>query len=187
MTRDGINIPVVSNEIELTESHGPHLPSEVKRLLEMGAAIKFASQDPFAVCKDAYTAETEDSVTTYKPVPQTSQVGFYYKDVSHNHSSVAMYIHMDGRQLNLSASMGNIGCLFMKRLPTITVVTFPKGTRTKLIVGSDGYFNCFKSAEISEQLTLTPELICTNAHEKVGSTFGHAHADNMTVIATMLP
>jgi len=184
MTRDGIDVSVESNDIELTVSHGPHLSSEVERLLGMGASIKFASQDPFAVCKDAYTVKIEDGVTTYEAVPITSQPGAYYNDVN---GTTALYVHMDRFTLNLTASMGNVGCPFMKRSPTITVVTFPKGTAAKSIVASDGYFNCFKPAEISEQLTLTPEMICSNAYTKVGSTFGHAHADNMTVIVTTMP
>jgi serine/threonine protein phosphatase PrpC len=184
MTRDGIDIPVMSNTIQLTVSHGPHLLSEVKRLLDMGASIKFASSDPIVDCKDAYTVENKDGITTYNAVHHTSQFGSYYNNVN---NTVALYVHMGGFTFNMSASFGNIGCPFMKRIPTVTVVTFPKGTHTKLIVGSDGYFNCFKTAEINEQLTLTPDMICTSAHAKVGLTFGYANSDNMTVIATIMP
>lgn len=182
MLRDGKSINVISNELELTEDHGPESQSEVKRLLEMGAEIKFATSRN-GPAHDAYNVQIIDGVKTYKEFPHTVQPGAFSMNVS---GKIAKYIHMDRYSFNLSGSFGDFGCPFLRRRPTITKVSYPKGTQTKLIVGSDGYFNCFTSTQISQQLTLDPVVICQNAYERVGATFGHSNADNMTVIASSM-
>lgn len=182
MLRDGESITITSNELELTEDHGPDSLSEVKRLLEMGAEIKFATSK-IGPEHDAYNVQIIDGVKTYKAFPHTIQPGAFSMNVS---GKIAKYIHMGRYTFNLSGSFGDFGCPFLRRRPTITKVSYPNGTRTKLIVGSDGYFNCFTSTQISQQLKLDIDVICQNAYERVGATFGHSNADNMTIIASSM-
>jgi hypothetical protein len=49
-------------------------------------------------------------------------------------------------------------------------------------MGTDGYFNCINITELDKELVYPALEICTRGHAYVGSTFGHAHADNMTIV-----
>jgi serine/threonine protein phosphatase PrpC len=180
MFRDGIQLKNESQIITLTEDHSADSLSEVERVINIGAKVHFDSSNG-SFCKEAYYQEIKDGVTTYKAHPYTIQSGSYKNNVN---GDVAKYVKHGRFQFNMTAALGDFGCIFLKHRPTLTIITFPKGTQTKLIIGSDGYFNCFTTIEVTEQLYLDIDTICTNAYEKVDKTFGYDNADNMTIIAS---
>lgn len=178
ITRDGILQQVTSIINQLTEDHSPHSIPESLRLLDLGCEIKYCSSNRSKEI-DAYTITELDGVKTIKRVPWSRQCGAYSINLS---GEIAMYIHHGLSTFNLSRSFGDFACAFMSPKPTITVVRYPSGTSTKTILGSDGYFNCFKTEQLHEQLLLDSRTICSNGFKTVGKTFGYENGDNMTVI-----
>jgi len=62
--------------------------------------------------------------------------------------------------------------------------TWPVGNRAKLLVASDGYFNCFsKESQLDEMnFAIVPSEMCKRAHIAVCNTFGYKYADNTTIV-----
>ena len=180
LTRDGIQQEVTSNFMKLTGDHSPHSIPEVERLLDLGCSIKYDTNSSFVEPINAYNVQLIDGIITIRQVPHTRQYGAYTMNMSND---IAMYIHQDSSKLNLSRSFGDFRSKFVIARPTITIVKYPVGTKSRTILGSDGYFNCLTKAQLHEQLLLEPIQICSNSFGIVDRTFGHRHADNMTVIA----
>ena len=176
--RDGIQQPIISNVIMLSEEHSPHSLSEVSRILDMGCDIKYDTVDGSPKI-NAYNISEKDSVKIIERVSPKKQKGSYYMNVSHDY---AMFVEHETYNFNLTRSFGDFGCKFMSAKPSISIVSYPIGTQTRTIIGSDGYFNCFTISELHQQLLLKPSQICSNGYDAVGRLFGHDTGDNTTII-----
>jgi len=180
LIRDGIPQKVTKNFIKLTEEHSPHSISEVSRVLNLGCEVKYATNSLFITPINAYNVQKINDLKIIERVPHTQQVGFSQMNMS---GDIAMYIHNGVYILNLSRSFGDFRSGFIIARPTITIVKYPPGTHSRTILGSDGYFNCLTKKQLHDQLLLEPSKICSNSFSIVDRTFGHAYADNMTIIA----
>ena len=85
--------------------------------------------------------------------------------------------------LNMTRSIGHWGSCFISTEPDITRITWPSGNRARLLVGTDGYFNCLtKENQLNElSFDFTPQDICERGYKAVGDTFGYNNGDNMTI------
>lgn len=185
VTRNNQVIPVdMSNGvIRATVNHNWTNMDEVTRVFATGASIKYATQGRGARELDVYTqVRDSDGVETYVQTPHSNQLGGYISNMS---KEPAVYFHGKfGATINMTRSFGDWHADFLSREPDITVITWPVETRARLVVASDGYFNCFSKEDQETELSfdLTPSEICQRGHMEVGKTFGHKYADNTTIV-----
>ena len=179
IVRDGVDIgPQTTNCIMLTKDQGPHCLEEATRLLKLGCTVQYdrspyrlPSVDVYKVIdkeKHIYSKVSPTTIQHLPPVNMSMMPGIYISKGVHT--------------LNLCYGFGDVNVEFMKCEPTVTVTTYPPGTQTTTIMGTDGYFNCINITELDKELVYPALEICTRGHAYVGSTFGHAHADNMTIV-----
>jgi serine/threonine protein phosphatase PrpC len=181
--RNGQVIPTeISNGvIRATVEHNSHNMDEVARVLKTGATIKYVSRYGYVKQNDVFVQVAEpDGKIRYEKTPHTDQVGWFASNMS---KDPAIYFN-GGGQLNLTRAFGDWNCYFVSREPDVTVITWAPNTRTRLLVASDGYFNCFskEDQELELSFDLSPSEICQRGHTAVGKTFGHAYGDNTTIV-----
>jgi serine/threonine protein phosphatase PrpC len=174
--------------IHATTRHDCLNPSEVHRILEEGSTITYASNSSRVQPIDAYTRIIENGITKYERVPHVRQKGGYINNVS---GDPAMYIRDrdTGKMMNLTRSLGDPGAGFLSSTPDVTIITWTRGNRARLVVGTDGYFNCLSDDGQINDLSFnnTPNIICERAYKAVGDTFTHADGDNMTICICDIP
>jgi serine/threonine protein phosphatase PrpC len=171
--------------IKGTTDHNYKIESEARRVLELGGMIKYQSLDVTAPLIDVYNVikdEEDNIISICKNDPKTQIDSF---PINANGDLSVYHYNKLGSRINLTRSLGDFEYEFMKKEPDIVHIEFEKGHKIKLISGSDGYFNCYKSEVIYDILLndITPENICSNGYIQVGKTFGHADADNTTICA----
>lgn len=181
--RNGHVIPTETSNgvIRATVSHNCSNLEEVDRVLKTGASIKYASHFSYAKQLDVFIPIVDaNGKTVYKQTPHTNQQGAFTSNMS---GEPAIYFH-GGGILNMTRSFGDWSSYFLSREPDITVITWNPGTKTRLVVASDGYFNCFskESQELELDFQLSPAEICQRGHTAVGKTFGYKHGDNTTIV-----
>ncbi len=175
--------------IKASVDHNCNNYSEVVRVLELGAKIKYATSarglpeiDVFIPVVEKSDNDNEDSkpVIKYEKVPHSKQVGGFVSNLSRD---PAVYFHGNG-VINMTRSLGDWNAFFLSAEPDVTRITWNKGDRARLLVASDGYFNCFSHEDQIKELDfdLTPSNICERGHTAVGKTFGHKFADNTTIV-----
>jgi serine/threonine protein phosphatase PrpC len=185
VTRNGQVIPIeISNGvIRATVNHNWTNMEEVSRVLSAGATIKYATQARGA--KEINVFErvvNSDGVETLVQVPHANQRGGYISNMS---QEPAVYFHGSfGSMINMTRTLGDWNANFVSREPDVTVITWTPEARARLLVASDGYFNCLSKLdqELEMSFDLTPSEICTRGHVAVGKTFGHKYADNTTIV-----
>jgi len=184
---DGEGVRVSDKTLKLTDDHSPYNTREVESMIYNGGSILYRSNlnvklEPFYDIVD-----TDEGERIYRQRHHTVQPGAYSNrfdgkmacgviDLSLEVSKRAFY--------NLSRTLGDKNVRFMVRRPTISKVTFPIDTNIKLIVGSDGFFNCLRPSEIKRFFDMNLENFLENVRETVDRTFG-PRADNTTVIALL--
>jgi serine/threonine protein phosphatase PrpC len=181
--RNGQVIPTeISNGvIRATVSHNSSNMEEVERVLKAGAAIRYASQMGFAKQLDVFIPVVDaDGKTKYERTPHAKQQGGFVSNLS---NEPAIYFH-GGGTVNMTRSFGDWNIYFLSSEPDVTVITWTPGTKTRLVVASDGYFNCFSKADQELELSfdLSPAEICQRGHTAVGKTFGYKYGDNTTIV-----
>ncbi len=180
--------------IKASVDHNCNNYSEVVRVLELGAKIKYATSirglpeiDAFVAVPVAEKSDNDanpvinyEKVIKYEKVPHSKQLGGFISNLS---KDPAVYFHGNG-VLNMTRSFGDWSAFFLLAEPDVTRITWNKGDRARLLVASDGYFNCFSHEDQIKELDfdLTPSNICERGHTAVGKTFGHKHADNTTIV-----
>jgi len=163
----------------VTTDHNCTNLDEVERVLNTGAKIKYSSNVRQI---DAFTQIIENDIIKYIKVPHTQQKGGYVNNMSGDPATY-IYDYKNHKIMNLTRSIGDWGACFLSTIPDVTKITWPKGNRARLVVGTDGYFNCLsKENQINElSFVYTPKIICERAYKAVGDTFTHAEGDNMTI------
>jgi len=185
VTRNAHTIPTdISNGvIRATVNHNWTNMDEVRRVLALGASIKYATQAREASELDVYVLFIDsDGIETLVQTPHSNQLGGYISNMSRE---PAVYFHGQfGVKINMTRSFGDWQAEFLSREPDVTVITWPEEYKARLIVASDGYFNCLSKEDQEAELSfdLTPSEICQRGHEAVGKTFGHKYADNTTIV-----
>lgn len=180
--RNGQVIPTeISNGvIRATVSHNASNLEEVDRVLKLGAAIRYASQMSYVKQLDVFIPVVDaDGKTRYDQTPHSNQQGGFVSNLS---KDPAIYFH-GGGTVNMTRSFGDWSCYFLSSEPDVTVITWTPETKTRLIVASDGYFNCFskEAQELELSFDVKPAEICQRGHTAVGNTFGHKYGDNTTI------
>lgn len=183
--RNGQIIPTkLSNGcICATTNHSCTDLDEVNRVLNTGAEIKYATMSSKNKKKiqpiDAFKRNADNTIEI---VPHAQQEGGYVNNMSYE---PAIYIsdYNSCKKMNLTRSVGDWEVQFLSTIPDVTKITWPRGNRARLVVGSDGYFNCFSKEDIINELSFvyTPNIICERAYNEVDATFKHELADNMTI------
>jgi serine/threonine protein phosphatase PrpC len=165
--------------IRATTDHNCTNLDEVERVLKTGAKIKYSSKVRQI---DAFTQIVENDIIKYIKVPHVQQKGGYVNNMSGDPATY-IYDYKNHKIMNLTRSIGDWGACFLSTIPDVTKITWPKGNRARLVVGTDGYFNCLsKENQINElSFVYTPKIICERAYKAVGDTFTHAEGDNMTI------
>jgi serine/threonine protein phosphatase PrpC len=185
ITRNDAVVPAeISNGvIRATVNHNWTNMDEVKRVLNAGASIKYATQARGARELDVFKRVVDaDGNETLVQVPHSKQTGGYISNMSRE---PAVYIRGEYEtSINMTRTLGNWDATFVSREPDVTVITWKPDARARLLVASDGYFNCLsrKQQELEMSFDLRPDEICSRGHEAVGKTFGHKYADNTTVV-----
>lgn len=182
MEKNGVRIPceITDGVIRATIDHNANNLSEVSRVIELGAEIKYATQSYGHHEITAFNKSVDDNGdVTYIKVPHSLQKGGFVTNMSRE---PAIYIH-GGSTLNMTRSLGDWKAWFLSAEPDVTRITWPTGVKARLLVASDGYFNCFSKQDQNNELSfeLSPSKICERGHETVGKTFGYSHADNTTI------
>ena len=180
--RNGQVIPTeISNGvIRATVNHNASNLEEVDRVLKLGAAIRYASQMSYVKQLDVFIPVVDsEGKTRYEQTPHANQQGGFVSNLS---KDPAIYFH-GGGTVNMTRSFGDWSCYFLSSEPDVTVITWASGTKTRLIVASDGYFNCFskEAQELELSFDVKPAEICQRGHTAVGNTFGHKYGDNTTI------
>lgn len=185
VTRNNQHIPtdMCNGVIRATVNHNWTNMDEVRRVLAAGATIKYATQTRGAKELDVYVPFMDsDGIETYVQTPHSNQLGGFLSNMSRE---PAVYFHgRFGSKINMTRSLGDWEAEFLSREPDVTVITWPEKSRARLLVASDGYFNCLSKEDQEEELSfdLTPSEICQRGHAAVGKTFGHKYADNTTIV-----
>jgi len=182
LERNGVTIPNVSpdNIIRTTVDHNISNYDEVVRVINAGAQIKYASTNSFVPQVDVFTKLEENGKVKFVQNPHSNQIGGFISNLS---KDPAVYFH-GGASLNMTRSIGDWSAYYVIAEPDITRVTWTPGKRARLLVASDGYFNCFSKEDQHNELSfdLKPSEICERGHVAVGKTFGHKYADNTTIV-----
>ncbi len=180
--RNGLFIPNDSTDgiIRATVDHNINNMNEVMRVLATGAKIKYATQKSYFPEIDVFTKYEENGEIKFVQNPHSNQQGGFISNMSRD---PAVYFH-GGIKLNMSRSIGDWDGIYVTAEPDITRITWDQGKRARLLVASDGYFNCFSKEEQNNELVfdLKPSEICERGHVAVGKTFGHKYADNTTIV-----
>ena len=170
-----------SGVIRATVDHNCNNLEEVKRVLDTGSRILYASLYSTTTKIDVFTISTKDEIAQLVHTPYSNQIGGFVCNVS---KEPAIYIVDDNTTLNMTKSFGDWTSTFISSIPDVTKITWAKEKQARLIVATDGYFNCIdkqvQGAELS--FDLSPIDICTRAYEAVGKTFGYGNADNTTIV-----
>ncbi len=173
----------MSNQvIRATVDHNCSNFAEVERVLATGAKIKYATSSRTSPELDVFTCTVNESGTIdYKITPHSKQTGGFVSNAS---LEPAIYFHADTHRLNMTRSLGDWNVWFLSTEPDVTVITWPKSTRARLLVASDGYFNCFNKnqQELEMDFSICPVEMCKRGHIAVGKVFSHAYADNTTIV-----
>ena len=176
---DGIKKQVISNIITLTGNHSGTSDIEVQRVIEAGCSATYNTNYYYAKKIDVgYIKEINGKKQFIRNKHKLQKDGYYIN----MNNDPSIYFSDNLININMSRSFGDFGIKFIIDEPSITDITLPIKTLSKIILGSDGYFNCFTTKEINEQLLLSSDEICQNSLIKVELIFGSSIADNMTVI-----
>jgi len=169
--------------VRATVNHNWTNMEEVERVLALGASVKYATQSMSATELDVYISVVDsEGLESYVQTPHSNQPGGYVSNMSRE---PAVYFHGKfGAKINMTRSLGDWSAEFLSREPDVTVITWPSESKARLLVASDGYFNCFskEDQELELAFELTPSEICHRGHDAVGKTFGHRYADNTTIV-----
>jgi serine/threonine protein phosphatase PrpC len=167
--------------IRATTEHNCNNYKEVVRVLETGAKIKYASQLGNFAMIDAYTCVVNsDGTKNYIKTPHSKQKGGFVTNISND---PAIYF-VGGNMLNMTRSLGDNTAWFLSNEPDVTKITWDPNNKAKLLIASDGYFNCFSKQEQEQEMSfdISPTKMCENAYITVGKVFGHKYADNTTIV-----
>jgi serine/threonine protein phosphatase PrpC len=182
--RNGQLIPteITNNCIHATTDHNFNNPDEIIRVFNTGARIKYATNRMYAQQIDAYKQIVENGIVRYEEVPHSNQIGGFKCNMS-GEPSRYIYDSVSGNILNMTRSIGDWGTSFLSAKPDVTKITWSSGNRARLLIGSDGYFNCLTRENQFNELSFdfTPNIICERAYKAVGDIFTHSRADNMTI------
>jgi serine/threonine protein phosphatase PrpC len=181
--RNGTIIPVkISNGvIRATVDHNCNNLTEVERVLNTGAKIKYSTTARGLREIDVFTKVVDEAGnSSYVQTPHAKQVGGYVVNASRD---PAIYIH-GGGVLNMTRSLGDFNAWFLSKEPDITKIMWEPGTKAKLLTASDGYFNCFSKVDQDLEMDweIPPNQMCQRGHSTVGMLFGYTHADNTTIV-----
>jgi len=168
--------------IYATTDHNCNNLEEVSRVLNTGALIKYASNSSRIRPIDAFTQIVENDIIKYVRVPHTQQKGGYINNMS-NDPAIYIYDIKNRKTMNMTRSVGDWEACFLSTIPDVTKITWTQGNRARLVIATDGYFNCLsKENQINElSFVYTPNIICERACKAVADTFTHADGDNMTI------
>ena len=164
------------NIFVLTGNHDTTSDIESIRVLKTGSSVKYA-QISGRLGNDVFTHVSESD--KYTRVPFANQKNAYV--INMNGDGAIYFVDPYDSRLNISRSFGDFKTKFVIVEPTVTVVTFPTDIKTKIIMGSDGYFNCFRTEEIYTQFSFNSEDIISNGLTKAKEIFGN-DSDNMTIV-----
>ena len=169
-----------NNVIRATVDHNISNTAEINRVLATGAEIKYASNKGFARQVDVFTKVEENGEVKLVQNPHSDQEGGFVSNMS---KDPAVYFY-GGITLNMTRSIGDWKGIYISSEPDVTCITWTPGKRARLLVASDGYFNCFSEEDQLNELSfdLKPTEICLRGHTAVGKTFGHRYADNTTIV-----
>jgi serine/threonine protein phosphatase PrpC len=174
-------VNISNNVIRATTDHNCNNYKEVVRVLETGARVMYASSLGRSAMIDAYTCVVNSDCTkSYINTPHSKQRGRFVSNISND---PAIYF-VGGGMLNMTRSLGDHESWFLSKEPDVTKITWNPNDRAKLLVASDGYFNCFSKHEQEQEMSfdISPTEMCQNAHITVGKVFGHKYADNTTIV-----
>lgn len=166
--------------IRATVDHNCNNIDEVKRVLDTRSHILYASHTN-DIQLDVFSPIVQDGITKLIQTPHSNQVGGFFCNVS---DDPAIYFADCNISLNMTKSFGDWDATFISSIPDITKITWAKEKQARLLVGTDGYFNCINKKVQDAELSfdLSPKDICKRAYKAVGETFGYADADNTTLI-----
>ncbi len=176
--------------LRLTTDHSGFNPVEAARVLSSGARVEYMCRDLGQAAM--YSHAVVDGIPTYQFIDPRTIPGTYATTAS---GQVAHYITdpISLQQLNMSRSMGDWAAVgsrlgaFIIAEPSVNVVTFPPGTRVRLVTGSDGYFNCIPESAQFAVASKTMEEVITDGFAAAyrlfpGRTPGTSSGDNLTVL-----
>lgn len=179
---NGILIPtkIIDGVIRTTCDHNCKNMLEVERVLNAGAMVKYATQARVHEI-NVYTPVIENGTISYVHTPHSKQKGGFVSNMS---KDPAIYFHANGEKINMTRAIGDWSCEFLLAEPDVTRVIWPQGTKARLLVASDGYFNSWSDQDQINQMdfNVSAEEICMRGYEQVGKIFSHTHADNTTIV-----
>jgi serine/threonine protein phosphatase PrpC len=178
-----IQTEITDGCIRATSDHNCNNLDEVKRVLDTGAQIKYATTSSRNKKKiqpiDAFKRNPDNTISI---VPHTQQENGYVNNMSYE---PAIYINDNNssKKMNMTRSIGDWQVRFLSTIPDVTKITWTCGNRARLVVGTDGYFNCFSKEDQIKELSFdyTSKIICERAYNAVENTFTHKLADNTTI------
>lgn len=169
-----------SGVIRTTVDHNCNNLEEVKRVLNIGAQILYGT-DSNNIQQNVFSSIIENGNAKLIQNPHINQIGGYLCNVS---GDPAIYFSDNNIILNMTRSLGDRSGIFISGIPDVAKITWPKEKQARLLVATDGYFNCINKSKHDDELSfdLSPIDICTRAYNAVGNTFGYDNADNTTIV-----
>lgn len=178
-----IQTEITDGCIRATSDHNCNNLDEVSRVLNTGAQIKYATISSKNKKKiqpiDVFKRNPDNTISI---VPHSQQENGYVNNMSYE---PAIYIndYNSCKKMNMTRSIGDWEVRFLSTIPDVTKITWTCGNRARLVVGTDGYFNCFSKEDQIKELSFdyTSKIICERAYNAVENTFTHKLADNTTI------
>ena len=178
IVRDGVELDKPTTQTVLTtESHDLDNMVEVKRLLEQGAYVSFATHNNSGLFR-AYELNADGSLKT-----NSAPSKCFYNCASQKLAKYATESRYDTGGINMSRTLGDFSKKFILCEPTVTVIQFPMGTRVRTISATDGSWNAFdtrKQSVIDNLFSGTHDQIYERIHSEVHELFG-TYGDNTTI------